>query len=159
MTLSRFDKLIAHILKEAGAPGATHELLQEELTKWAQANGYSKVYQQFQNGARPDVLRATADDLYLFVGDAKDSSNETPDNAETLQRIWTYVQEFGNLLGDPRYKGGTIAIITDSAQAASQWVIALNLLARMAKITGYAGAPANFQVEETNPGRTWIIHW
>ncbi|MDX9976369.1 MAG: hypothetical protein RBU21_25565 [FCB group bacterium] len=159
MERDQLRKIVAHILKEAKAPGTTHERLRSELAAWAEKQGYLRVYQHFANGAIPDVLRSTQDDSHLFVGDAKDASNETPDNAETLQRIWTYVKEFAGLLGDPRYKGGTIAIATNSAQAASQWVLALNLLARMAKITGPNGSAPAFRIEEIQTGKTWVVHW
>lgn len=159
MNIGKYDKLIERILREAGVPGTTHERLKSELASWASSRGYTKVFSSFQSGATPDVLRSTPDRIYLFVGDAKDSSNETPDNTETLQRIWSYIQEFAALLADPRYKGGLIAIATDNRQATSAWVIALNTLARMAGITESSGSPPSFNVIETSPGKTWITYW
>jgi hypothetical protein len=154
-----FDKLIQRILREARAPGSEHERLKSELAQWAQSKSYTKVFSRFQNGGEPDVLRATPDNAYLFVGDAKDAKNETPDNSETLQRIWNYVQEFTRLLGNPSYKGGYIAVATNSAQAAASWVIALNALARLAGITDGQGNGPTFKPIESKPGKTWIVYW
>lgn len=159
MALSEFDKLIQHILREAKAPGPEHERLRGELSSWAVSRGFTKSYKTLPNGSEPDVLCTTPEDEYLLVGDAKDSANETADHSETLQRIWTYVQEFAGLLGTPRYKGGHIAIATNSKSAASGWVVALNTLARIATITGANGSAPDFQIVETAPKTTWIIFW
>ncbi len=122
--------------------------------------GFSKAYSGFQNGNRPDVLRGTPDDRYLFVGDAKDSEHETVDNGETVARIASYIRDFAEHLGNPGYRGGYIAIVTDSLAAAHAWVPALNLLARAACITAGSDHRApNFQVHELRAGQSWIVYW
>jgi len=70
---------------------------------------------------KPDVLQGTDDDSLLFVGDGKDSANEDSSNSETLKRIQGYCQEFANHLGANGYKGGILAIATNSAEAATGW--------------------------------------
>jgi hypothetical protein len=57
------------------------------------------------------------------------------------------------------HKGGILAIATNSAEAAADWVPALNTLARAAGITGKGGGQPNFKVTETRQGKTWIIWW
>ncbi len=97
--------------------------------------------------------------IYIFVGDAKDSNNETSSNNETLSRIQNYFCEFASLLRQGYCKGGILAIVTNSLESAKEWVPALNILARIANITGENGTPPDFKIENTNPGRTWIIWW
>jgi hypothetical protein len=93
------------------------------------------------------------------AGDAKDSENEDATNGETLKRIQGYFQEFAARLGGSVYKGGILAIATNSAEAAADWVPALNTLACTAGITGKGGVQPNFKVTETRQGKTWIIWW
>ena len=159
MDRDRFEKMVSRLLRKAGAPGAEHERLQAELAEWAASMNYKEEYAQFTSGARPDVLRRTSDNEFLFVGDAKDSENEDATNGETLKRIQGYFQEFAARLGGNGYKGGVLAIATNSAEAAADWVPALNTLARTAGITGKGGVQPNFKVKMTKPGKTWIIWW
>lgn len=155
-----YDKIIARILREAGGPGAEHERLRGELAAWANARGYTKLYSEFESGSKPDVLRGTPDDKYLFVGDAKDSANETAENTETMARIAGYIREFARHLGDTGYRGGLLAIATNSAAAAAAWVPTLNILARAAGITaGAVRTPPNFQVVVVSAGQTWVVYW
>jgi hypothetical protein len=156
---AKWDKIIARLLVEAGAPGEEHERLKSDLAEWAESQGYSKVYSSFKSGSRPDVLRATGNDHYLFVGDAKDAENETPEVEETLQRVEAYVKEFASLLGGGGYAGGIIAIATNDEGAAEDWVDELNALARLAGITGSEGQQPSFSVLEYKPSHTWIISW
>lgn len=125
--------------------GGIHELQEESA--------------QFTSGARPDVLRRKSDDEFLFVGDAKDAENEDATNGETLKRIQGYFQEFAVLLGKNEHKGGILAIATNSAKAAADWVPALNTLASTVGISGKGREQPNFKVMETRQGKTWIIWW
>lgn len=159
MDRDRFEKMVRRILREAGSPGAEHERLLAELAEWAASMGHSEESVQFTSGARPDVLRRTSDNEFLFVGDAKDAENEDATNGETLKRIQGYLQEFAALLGKNAHKGGILAIATNSATAAADWVPALNTLARTAGITGKGGELPNFKVKMTKHGKTWIIWW
>ena len=159
MDRDRFEKMVSRLVREAGAPGAEHERLLAELAVWAASMNYKVENAQFTSGARPDVLRRTSDNEFLFVGDAKDSENEDATNGETLKRIQGYFQEFAARLGGNEYKGGVLAIATNSAEAAADWVPVLNTLARTAGITGKGGVQPNFKVTETRQGKTWIIWW
>ncbi len=159
MDRDRFEKMVSRVLREAGAPGAEHERLLAELAEWAASMNYSEESVQFTSGARPDVLRRTSDNEFLFVGDAKDAENEDATNGETLTRIQGYFQEFAALLGKNAHKGGILAIATNSAAAAADWVPALNTLASTAGISGKGGGQPNFTVTVTRPGKTWIVWW
>ena len=159
MDRDRFEKMVSRLLREAGAPGAEHERLLAELAEWAASMNYKEESVQFNSGARPDVLRRKSDEEFLFVGDAKDAENEDATNGETLKRIQGYFQEFAARLGGSVYKGGILAIATNSAKAAADWAPALNTLARTAGITGMGGEQPNFTVTETRQGKTWIILW
>ena len=159
MERDRFEKMVSRLLREAGAPGAEHERLLAELAEWAASMNDKEEYTQFTSGARPDVLRRTSNNEFLFVGDAKDSENENATNGETLKRIHGYFQEFAARLGGNGYKGGVLAIATNSAEAAADWVPALNTLTRTAGINGKGGELPNFKVKMTKPGKTWIIWW
>lgn len=152
-------KIFARILREAGAPGAEHERLKAELTQWAIGLGYATVYTRFESGSEPDVLRGNKEFHHLFVGDAKDASNETVDNADTLKRLHGYFVEYASLLGPEAFAGGHLAIATNDGAEASRWCPVLNTLARTANLTGASGARPDFQSVETNPGRTWIVSW
>ena len=154
MERDRFEKMVSRILREAGAPGAEHERLLAELAEWAASLNYKEEYAQFTNGARPDVLRRTSDNEFLFVGDAKDAENEDATNGETLKRIQGYFQEFAVCLAANGYSGGILAIATNSAEAAADWVPALNTLTRMAGIIGKGGEQPNIKVMVTKPGKT-----
>jgi len=159
MAYEQWDKFAARLLKEAGAPGPEHERLKASLHLWAETKGYVTVYAELPNGARPDVLRTTKDEDYLFVGDAKDAANETPDNEDTLERLAIYIDEFSSLLGNPSYKGGMIAIATNDAGIAEEWIPALNTLACKAGVTGPNGVRPCFKIIKLKDENTWIIGW
>jgi hypothetical protein len=107
-------------LREAAGPGPEHERLKGELAAWANVRGYAKVYSEFRSGNKPDVLRGTPNDKYLFVGDAKDATNETAENTDTVARISGYFRDFAILLGDPGYRGGLLAIATNCVASARE---------------------------------------
>ena len=152
---SDMRKIIAAFLKEA-APGAEHERLKSDLAEWAAAIGYKKIFPNFADGSIPDALRATEDNQYLLVGDAKDSENETVATSNTMSRIAGYIANFRGLLS--HYKGGRIAVATNSSAEAAKWVPVLNTLAGAACISGGDDTAPNFQVLQFKP-RTWIIWW
>ncbi len=152
-------KRYLRIIHEAGAPGVEHERLKRELRAWAIAEGFDTEYDRLPSGSIPDVLRGQKAGPFLFCGDAKDSANETIENSETLKRIGGYFDEFASLLGDDGgFKGGILAIATNSEEEADNWVGALNVLAKRAGMTGN-GKPPSFRVSETKPGETWVIWW
>ncbi len=96
---------------------------------------------------------------YLFCGDAKDSTNETVDNSDTLKRIRGYFDEFAAVLGEDGFKGGLLAIATNSEKEAQRWAPVLNTLAAAAGITGSDGTPPNFEVERILNQKTWVTFW
>jgi hypothetical protein len=159
MAYDQWDKFAARMLREAGAPGPEHERLKKSLHLWAKEKKYVTMYSELPNGSRPDVLRTTKDKEYLFVGDAKDAANETPDNKDTLVRLAIYIDEFSSILGNSGYKGGIIAIATNNADIAEQWIPALNTLACKASLTGPNGARPAFKTIKLKNERTWIIAW
>jgi hypothetical protein len=149
------------LLREAGAPGAEHNRLEAELREWAERLGYKSRYQSFRSGVRPDVLHECEGDAgsYLFVGDAKDGANQTSRTPETVRQIRRYFDEFGALLGQSGYRGGLLAIATNSAEEAERWVVALNILAAAAGLQSTPSGEPDFSVVETSPGETWIVSW
>jgi hypothetical protein len=152
-------KIVKRIISESGAPGVEHERLRSELDEWAHNKNYTNKHSELSTGAIPDVLRSTASSEYLFLGDAKDSSSEDSNNSETLTRIQGYFNEFAKLLGGDGYKGGILAIATNSSEAATNWVSALNTLASSAGISGKNQAKPDFKISEINTGKTWMISW
>jgi hypothetical protein len=158
MNESSFKKLVREILEES-LPSPEHERLKEDLTAWANAYGYTKPYPKLPNGSEPDVLRTGENDFhsYLFVGDAKNSENETVDNSETVSRIQTYFHQFGRLLS--KYEGGCLAIATNSVEEARRWVPVLNILARAAKLTSGVPTPPDFRVVQIPGKNTWVTYW
>lgn len=153
--LKKILRAYQEVLAEGG-PSPEHERLKTALDRWAEENGFPKSYKRFTSGEEPDVLRATPDDKYLFVGDAKHADNEDPDNSQTLERIERYIKKFASLLGKP-YDGGRIAIATNSESAAVEWVKALNFMCKRAGISAN-GNPPDFQVTKVD-GSTWVIQW
>jgi hypothetical protein len=91
--------------------GQEHERIKTELTQYANSIGYTKKV-TFKNGMEPDVLYLNVAGDNLFMGDAKDSANETPSNSKTAERIYGYIETFGECLTAGQIKGGFIAILT-----------------------------------------------
>jgi hypothetical protein len=150
-----FKKFVAGLLKE-GAAGAEHERLKADLAEWAGARGYSKTFNQFSDGSIPDALRAKPNAPYLFVGDAKDAKTETIDVTDTVSRIGGYIKNFALLLA--QYKGGIIAVATNSAKEAARWLPTLNTLAQAANLTDGTGGQPNFKIDHPK-AKTWIVWW
>ncbi len=94
----------------------------------------------------------------LFIGDAKNAKNEKPSNEKTVKRIDKYIQKFAKLLKTPRVDGGTIAIATNDAQAAEEWVVTLQELCIKAGINGTNSVQPKFTVEKFQKD-TWITSW
>lgn len=153
----RVRRLIEAALREAA--GAEHERLEADLTEWAIAQGYPAGQAGLPSGRMPDVLRYDPEMRHLFVGDAKNADNETPSNSATIQRIAGYVQEFGKLLTSPAVRGGIVAIATNVAEEAEEWVLPLNLFCVMSGIKDVDGNGADFQVIKLDGKNTWITYW
>lgn len=152
-------KIVSRIINESGTAGEEHDRLQSELDEWAQKKNYTNKYHSLSSGAMPDVLRSNDSNEYLFLGDAKDFKNEDSKNSDTLSRIQGYFNEFAKLLGGDGYKGGILAIATNSSEAATDWVSTLNTLASSARISAKDNGKPNFKVTEINFGKTWIVAW
>lgn len=143
------------------AEGAAHVRLKGELSTWV-AKQFGKEFELKElahlSGIRPDVLLWNSRDGYLFIGDAKNADNESPGKQETIQRIASYVDKFAELCRANKIKGGVIAIATNDADEAANWLSALNRLATSAGLSLSDGSPPNFQIEHLN-AQTWIVWW
>jgi len=160
-------KSVSSLNKQAGAPGPEHERLKSDLLTWAMELGFVTAYKRFKNDGIPDVLLENTSFNYLFCGDAKDAKNETCDNAETVQRIRGYFDEFVSVLGAKGFSGGRLAIATNSETEAKRWVPVLNALAQASNIVGVLTLgvpvpqefPPNFTVIQIPGKNTWITYW
>lgn len=115
----------------------------------------------FPDGTKPDVLMANLEDNFLFCGDAKDADNETVDNMDTVERIGGYFRVYASLLRY-EFKGGHLAIATNSKKEAKRWIPKLNVLAKAATIKGENGASPDFKAIEINISQgetTCIVFW
>lgn len=140
-------------------PQREHERLQADLEDWANRHGYVWSINTLPSGKQPDVLRRAVYHPSHFLGDAKDSANETPHKLETYNRVKGYIVEFGHHLRNRTYSGGQIAIATNNFQAARSWKSALEGMTNAAAIvTPPFNEPVNFNVTDIGNGRTWIIH-
>lgn len=153
-----FAKYVRRVLNETNIPGDEHERLEKALDDWAKVLGFSVGYDSLPSGLRPDVLKSTWDKKHIFVGDAKDAKNETVHNQDTLSRISNYILEYAALLTPNRYAGGIFAIATNSAEAAAEWGMTLNIMTNIAKISGGQGLPPDYKVIEIDEN-TYIIYW
>lgn len=157
MADQRMRKLADTDLMEAVT--AEHERLKSDLAEWAISNGYPDVLAGLPSGRRPDVLRYDPGTRQLFVGDAKNAGVETTRNPLTVRRIAGYVREFARLLDGPKVEGGVIAVATNDADEAEEWVLALNLFCVMSRLTDHGGNGADFQVLKLPDKDTWITWW
>jgi hypothetical protein len=153
------EKILTRILVEASRPGPEHERLKDDLRNWAVTQGYEHEYINFTSGANPDVLHGRATPKYLFCGDAKDSSYETVDNAETIKRIRGYFDDYAAVLGDNGFQGGYLAIATNSECEAQRWVPELNTLAKASGISGVGGTSPAFKIARYGLKQTWFVYW
>ena len=140
--------------KSAGAPGSEHERLRAELENWSIQRGFEKSPAVFPQDMRPDVLgeKQSSEGKFLFLGDAKDFANETAGRQDTCDEIEKYFTEFCKLLSKG-YAGGTLAIATNDAKAANDWVPKLNEIAQKASLK----APS-FKNEQIST-EAWVIYW
>ena len=73
----------------------------------------------------PDVLLEDSNGN-LFMGDAKDSENETVDNDATTKRIAKHIKEYSRIYKRGEISGGCIAVATNELDAANEWKTWLN---------------------------------
>lgn len=103
------------------APGPIHESVRETLTAYAKHNGYSEAPIFDLPDCKPDVFLASSDYDSIFVGDAKDSKNETAGNTQTLERIKKYISTVKKSLKKKEYEYIQFAIGTDDEDAIDEW--------------------------------------
>ncbi|MCK5346078.1 MAG: hypothetical protein KAR20_21855, partial [Candidatus Heimdallarchaeota archaeon] len=97
---------------------------------------------------------------FLFVGDAKDSSNETVDNSKTITRIQSYIDEFAEYFSPTKgYTSGFFAIATNDSYEASRWITKLNKLAKNANMNDSNGNGPDFTKIKLLNKNTWIVYW
>ncbi len=155
MDKQQLDEILDRLLGEAA--GNEHERLKAVLVSWAGSKGYAVKYARLTSGI-PDVVAGTNEiPTYLFVGDAKDSANETADVFATWERIRGYVRDFGALIGQKRIRGGILAIATNSRKAANRWAPFLNSMADSERLSA-GGNPPDFQILEID-AKTSIVYW
>lgn len=149
---------LAAILREA-TPGPEHNRLQDELGEWAHRAGYVRdLHTSLPKGGRPDVFRYIEEQRFLFIGDAKDSSNETSFSYKTYMRISGYLEDFADFVAEGDIAGGRFTIATDNWEDAKAWANRLNLLAADLGLSDGAGAPPSFQVDQIGEP-TWVAWW
>jgi hypothetical protein len=134
-----------------------HKRLVSSLKGFARGNGFEKELSQFESGLRPDGLFLTGDETLLFVGDAKVAENEPSTNAASLRRVFGYVREFAELVGDHQIEGGMLAVITDERPAAEGWGRSLEYLASEVGLTDRSGKPPHFRIRSVD--EFWIAYW
>ena len=118
---------INHIIK-CSAPGKTHEKLKTRLAIFAQKHGYDHSPIFDLPGCTPDVFLASNQIDSVFVGDAKDSSNETVGNNQTLERIKKYIAAVKDCLIAKQCKYVRFAIATNDEKAVDEWTETLEKL-------------------------------
>lgn len=150
--ISRLKNLL---IKEAIS--IIHIRLELELKKFAQGKGY--VHEEnFMLESNPDITLFSSNYENFFMGDAKNSKNESPSVKTTVERIEKYIKEFSDLLKEKIIKGGIIAIATDNLEISKEWVVKLNELCTSYNIADTQQNPPNFKVQKTSE-LCYIIYW
>lgn len=143
-------------LVKEGAPGREHEGIRGSLLRWAIHKGFEvEITDALASGGQPDVFRSDKGGGLIFLGDAKDSENETTQRFATFERIRGYWEEFTALITAGPYRGGIFAIATNSKGEAELWAGRLaDFAAKTGLMTG-TGIEASGGVEEI-ARRTWV---
>ena len=143
-------------------PSPEHHQLEAKLYKFAAKLGYPMT--RLDNPA-PDVIVELDPDVYIphptlpkiFLGDAKVSKNEGPNNAKSSERIWLYVATFARAVRAGDIHGGVLAIITDTEARAKEWADALAEMTTDAGLTGERGGQPVFNSEKFRSA--WVVWW
>lgn len=96
-----------------------HDRLVRELGNHAVSTGFN-ILGSPPKGMDPDILLLSNNGCQ-FIGDAKDSANESPKNKETVARIRKYITDMSEDMISGEIPGGVIAICTNSLDAAYDW--------------------------------------
>ena len=132
--------------------GNEHARLRKVLDKEAKLRGYFIKYDKFPSALNPDVLLDDSNGN-LFMGDAKDSENETVDNDATTKRIAKYIKEYSRIYKRGEISGGCIAIATNDEFAAYEWRDWLNIACEDCNLSN-----PDFDVEYVDED-TFIVIW
>lgn len=132
--------------------GSEHVRLRKALEGRARSIGYKTESVRFPSDCIPDVLLEDSGGN-LFMGDAKDSENETVDNNATTTRITKYINEFSKKLNRGEISGGIIAIATNDEYAALEWKDWLNKACEDCNLRN-----PDFELEYTSDD-TFIVFW
>jgi hypothetical protein len=116
-----------------------------------------KKYKNFSDGSIPDLLCVNLSRKILFVGDAKDATNETVHNSDTIERINKYFLNAQNCVSpSSQLSKLSFALITNNLKAANEW---RTFLKKIAEHYGFCNRPdgsVEFQCIQINP-KTWIV--
>ncbi len=126
-----------------------HDRLVRELGNHAVSSEFN-ILGSPPKGMDPDILLLSNDGCQ-FIGDAKDSANESPKNKETVARIRKYIKAFSENMISGEILGGVIAICTNSLVAAYDWQLWLE-----DACFDYGIYWPNFRVERLRP-YTYVI--
>ncbi len=128
-----------------------HKRLESALKAFATEHEFVREV-TFKNGMNPDVLLMKGSNL-LFLGDAKDSQNESPSNQETADRIYGYIKTFTDCIRSNEIDGGCIAIATNDLSSAKDWKVWLNRVCMQCGLQN-----PNFKIK-TSTANTHIVFW
>ena len=104
------------------APGPIHESLKEKLRKEAANRGYTQNPEFKLPECIPDVFMVlNQHPNCIFVGDAKDSTNETIHNQQTLERITKYIDKIDEAISAGDFDYVRFAIVTNDENAIDEW--------------------------------------
>ena len=99
---------------------AEHKRLQALLATWAKKNKYQKPC-KLSDELIPDVCFMNEKGTVLFIGDAKDSKQETPSNQKSCERIKNYLDSLSNYVTLRKVKSGFLIVATNTKEAAVDW--------------------------------------
>ena len=110
------------------APGPVHESLRKTLIQYANKKNFTLDPSFELPDCQPDVFFESSQDNAVFVGDAKDSRNETVGNNQTLERIKKYIAAMKDCLIAKQCKYVRFAIATNDEKAVDEWTESLEKL-------------------------------
>ena len=110
------------------APGPVHESLRKTLIQYANKKNFTLDPSFELPDCQPDVFFESSQDNAVFVGDAKDSRNETVGNNQTLERIKKYIAAVKDCLIAKQCKYVRFAIATNDKKAVDEWAKTLQAL-------------------------------
>lgn len=147
--------IFTHIIN-CGAPGPTHESLKEKLQKKAETLGYTKEPITKLEECIPDVfLVLQKNSRCVFIGDAKDSDNETIHNKKTLERIIKYIDKIDEAICFGDFDYVRFAIATNDEKAIDEWSEKLKELFEERNFKPYTQEHSSFQKKKLD-NKSWM---